>query len=389
MIIYFLQSLLFRIIIDKIEIKLYVLMLNDYEVFIKMKFIHISDVHLGRKPDRGRVWSESRSEEIFDSFKNVLTVCDELQIDLLLIAGDLFDAPPTEKELRRIDVELKKLYKTKVVIIAGSSDYMAPDSVWSNFGFSSNIIVFPAGKAANAYIDDLNVCITGFSYAKPEYTERVLEKLNPGREGAYNILLGHGGDANHMPFSTERLARKDFDYIALGYIHKVKHILKNKMAFSGSLEPLDYTETGKHGYIYGEVDEEGRTGITWVPCNKRSYVNTTVKLDSDMNNKTINDVVEKKILSLGKENIYRIMLKGKIDSKVDIDLSILKSKYYINQIINKTEEYYDLNKLMQENQNNIVGKFINTLSNDDALENEDIRKKALRYGVDALVEIGG
>lgn len=352
-----------------------------------MKFIHISDLHLGKKPDKGRKWSEKRSEELFESFKSVLTVCDELQIDLLLIAGDLYDTPPTEKELRKLDVELKRLYKTKTVIIAGSSDYMSEDSAWSKFDFSSNIIVLPAGKATNAYIEDLNVCVTGFSYAKPEYKERILEKLNPGREGAYNILLGHGGDATHMPFSSERLARKNFDYIALGYIHKVKHILKNKMAFSGSLEPLDYTETGKHGYIYGEVDEEGRTGITWVPCNKRSYVNTTVKLDSSMNSQAISAAVEKKILSLGRDNIYRIMLKGKIDSKVEIDLSVIKTNYYINQIINRTEEYYDLDKLMQENRNNIVGRFIKSMS-DDETENEDIRKKAMRYGIDALLEIG-
>ncbi len=354
-----------------------------------MKFIHISDVHLGRRPDKGRIWSDQRSEEIFESFKNVLTVCDELEVDLLLIAGDLFDAPPTDKELRRIDVEFKKLKKTKVVIIAGSADYISKDNDWSRFDFASNVIIFPGGRAANAYIESLNVCITGYSYAKPEYSERILEKLNPGHEGAYNILLGHGGDAKHMPFSTERLARKDFNYIALGYIHKVKHILKNKMAFSGSLEPLDYTETGKHGYIYGEVDEEGRTGITWVPCNRRSYVNTIVKLDNEMDNQDIIDTVEKKIKSLGRDNIYRILLKGKIDSSVDIDLGILKAKYYINQIIDKTEEYYDLNILMLENQSNIVGRLISTLSDENALEKEDIRKKALRYGIDALVEIGG
>ena len=115
-----------------------------------MKFIHISDVHLGIKPDRGRNWSEKRSEEIFDSFKQVLTVCDELQVDLLLIAGDLFNSLPTEMELRRLDVELKKLYKTKTVIIAGSADHITDDFDWSKYNFSSNTIVFPGGKAANA-----------------------------------------------------------------------------------------------------------------------------------------------------------------------------------------------------------------------------------------------
>ena len=35
----------------------------------------------------------------------------------------------------------------------------------------------PRDKATNAYLDELNVCITGYSYGKPEYTERLLERL--------------------------------------------------------------------------------------------------------------------------------------------------------------------------------------------------------------------
>ena len=33
-----------------------------------MKFIHVSDVHLGIKPDEGKPWSEKRAQDIWDSF---------------------------------------------------------------------------------------------------------------------------------------------------------------------------------------------------------------------------------------------------------------------------------------------------------------------------------
>ena len=353
-----------------------------------MKFIHISDVHLGIKADKGRFWSEERSAEIEETFKNVARVCDELQVELLLIAGDLFDFPPTEKELRKLDVILRSMYKTKTVIIAGASDYIEEGSAWETFSFVSDTVLFPRDKAVNAYLEDLNVCITGYSYGKPEYKERILEKLKPGREGAYNILLGYGGSPEHMPFSKEKLAMTGFDYIALGSIHKVKHVLKNKMAFPGSLEPLDYTETGKHGYIFGEVDEEGRTGITWVPCNKRSYINTAITLDSSMDNSDINDLVVKRILELGEENIFRILLKGKVNSNVNINLGDLKNRYYINQIIDKTESYFDISELTRDNENNLLGKFIKELSDEDSTEDKVIREKAMYYGIDALTLAG-
>ena len=37
-----------------------------------MKFIHVSDVHLGIKPDVGKPWSEKRAQDIWDSFAEVI-----------------------------------------------------------------------------------------------------------------------------------------------------------------------------------------------------------------------------------------------------------------------------------------------------------------------------
>ncbi len=353
-----------------------------------MRFIHVADIHLGVKPDRGRTWSDKRAEEIYDAFRNIISLCEEDKIDLLLIAGDLFHDRPTEKDLKNLDFQLRKLSVTKTVIIAGNHDYIEEGSPWEKYSFVSNTILLPRDKATNAYLKDLNVCITGYSYGRQEYTERILERLRPGKEGAYNILLGHGGDKTHMPFSKEKLARLGFDYVALGHIHKPSHILKNKMAFAGSLEPIDYTETGRRGYIYGEVDEEGVTRIKWIPSNKRSYINMALDLEPEYTNAEISDIVEKQINELGKENIYRVLLRGRIDSNLQINISALSKRYNINEIIDKTQYDYDINELLTGNENNLLGRFIKTLSDEEHEENEEIRRKALKYGIEALLEAG-
>lgn len=353
-----------------------------------MKFIHIADVHLGVKPDRGKRWSNDRAREIEESFDDILALCQEQNIDMLLIAGDLYHKPPTEKELKELDYKLKKLDNTKTVIIAGNHDYIEENSPWETYEFVSDTVVFPRDRAAKLYYEDINVCVTGYSYGKQEYKERVLEKLKPGKEGAYNILLGHGGDKTHMPFSKEKLARTGFDYVALGHIHKPAHILKNKMAFSGSLEPIDYTDTGKRGYIYGEVNDEGVTRIKWVPCNKRSYINMALELEPDYTNAEIINVVEDSIKDLGVENIYRIMLKGKVDSNLEINLSGLVRRYNINEVINKTESDYDINELLEGNENNLLGRFIKALSDENSENDQEIRTKAMRYGIEALLGAG-
>lgn len=353
-----------------------------------MKFIHISDVHLGAKPDRGRTWSDTRTEEIDQSFLDIVRLCERDKIDLLLIAGDLFDAIPTERQLKTLDMRLRRLTVTKTVIIAGSSDYIAEGSPWEGFEFDSDTVVLPKDRATNAYLKDLNVCITGFSYGKPEYSERLLERMKPGKADAYNIMLGYGGDRTHMPFSKEKLARLGFDYIALGHIHKPQHILKNKMAFSGCLEPVNYHDTGRRGYILGEVDEERNTTITWIPFNKRSYVNMALDVNTGNTNEDIAAVVEEQINHLGSNNIYRILLRGRIDNELEINLSGLTRRYNINEIIDNTERDYDINELFINNQTNLTGRFIDRLADEGDDERHEIRQKALVYGIEAMLGTG-
>lgn len=350
-----------------------------------MKFIHIADVHLGAKPDRGRSWSDKRTEEIEESFNSLVKRCEEQKIDLLLIAGDLFDSIPTKRQLVALDNRLRNLSVTKTVIIAGESDYIAEGSPWESYEFESDTVVLPKDRATNAYLKDLNVCITGYSYGRAEYTEKILERMKPGRPGAYNILLGYGGDKNHMPFSKEKLARLGFDYIALGHIHKPQHILKNKMAFAGCLEPVNYRDTGRRGYILGEVASDNQTKITWVPCNTRSYVNMALEVNTGNTDSEIVKVVEEQIIKLGTENIYRILLKGRVNYDVEINLSSLTRKYLINEIIDKTEQDYDIHELYINNESNLVGRFIEQLADD---ENNEIKQKALIYGLEAMLNTG-
>ena len=159
-----------------------------------MKFIHMADVHLGVQPDKGKPWSEARQQEIKDTFVKVIENAEAKQVDLLLIAGNLFHMPPSEGMLRDVDYILSKLTKTKTIIIAGSNDYMKPDSAMANYKFSSKTICLSADKISNVYMKDLNTCVTGFSYNDKENEDDILNHIKPAKQGAFNILLALGGD---------------------------------------------------------------------------------------------------------------------------------------------------------------------------------------------------
>ena len=143
-----------------------------------MKFVHISDVYLGAQPDPGKEWSEDRKKELYEALDNIIQVCLDEKVGLLMIAGNLFAGQPTTEDLVDLDERLLKLEKTRTVILCGYVDYMGADSAYNGYEFKSKTVVLPGGKTTNAYLKGINTCVTGFSYDRPEYTEDIIDEIS-------------------------------------------------------------------------------------------------------------------------------------------------------------------------------------------------------------------
>lgn len=348
-----------------------------------MKFIHAADIHLGVKPDKGKAWSSIRATEIENTFDKLIDIAEDRKVDLLLLAGDVFHTPPDLSQLKNLDYRLSRLTSTRTIIIAGNHDYIEEGSAAESYDFKSNTVLMPRDCFSNAYMEDINTCITGFSYGKALYTDDVTVDIGPQKEAAINILLMHGGDETHVPINFRELAEAGFDYVALGHIHKPKHMVKNKMAYSGSLEPIDCTETGRRGFIYGQcVDGEMR--IKWEPLNCRSYINLGFEVKPEYSGAQIVDVIRRQIEKMGTNNIYRIILQGQLGNGMKPDFSQLKLKYNIYDITDNTMYEYNMDKLLLDNENNLMGRFIKALSEAD----DEISRKALKYGIEAMIATG-
>lgn len=348
-----------------------------------MKFMHIADVHLGVQPDRGKPWSEQRAREVAEAFDRVLDIAEEEQVNLLLIAGDLFHAPPAITELKELDYKLSKLTKTCTVMIAGNHDYMSPEGAYAKYRFQTKTVCLPADRMTSAYIRELGVCVTGRSYDRQEIPMGIYDDARPVREDTVNFLLAHGGDITHAPLKKQKLLDAGFDYIALGHIHKPEILVPDKMAYAGSLEPIDYTDVGDRGYIIGEISKE-YCHIEWKKINVRNYINLSLKVKPEYSGAQIIDAIEKEMKRLGTQHIYRILLKGQKDDDVQPDFLALTTRYMISMIDDYTRGRLDVEGLLAENRENLIGQFIIQLK-----DREDIvSKKALEYGLHALLEDG-
>jgi DNA repair protein SbcD/Mre11 len=351
-----------------------------------MKFIHIADVHLGAIPDSNMPWGELREKEIWSSFQNIITVCNEEKADLLFIAGDLFHRQPLVRELKEVNYAFSKLETAQVVIMAGNHDYIGPRSYYQGFEWDEKVHMFLNDSMEVIEFPELNAEVYGFSYHTRDITDPLYDNLKPQRNDKLHILLAHGGDEKDIPMNKKKLQDSGFDYIALGHIHKPE-IISDRMAYSGSLEPLDKNETGVRGYIKGEImiGEEGKpvTSIQFVPGSYRQYIRLTLMVNQDTTNGALMDQARELIKSNGNQHIYSFRIQGVKDETIHFDMEALKPLGNILEIVDESVPDYDFDTLYRENADNMIGLFIQRIRDNTA--QDEVTKKALYYGMEALL----
>ena len=156
------------------------------------------------------------------------------------------------------------------------------------------------------------------------------------------------------------------------------------MAYCGSPEPLDMTETGDHGIYYGEIDNETKLmkAFEFIKISNTSYISLTINVTPETTNSELHTSLTETIDKKGKQNIYRFKIKGLRDPDIEFDLESLAYTLRIAEIIDDSEPKYDFAKLFAEHPSDMIGFFIREL---DRPNMSKLDKKALYYGINALL----
>ena len=156
-----------------------------------------------------------------------------------------------------------------------------------------------------------------------------------------------------------------FDYIALGHIHK-----RDKY-YPGSLVSLGFDETGKHGFIYGEIkDKEDYTQnnakLQFIQADSRELIYQ----DFDISKiSTEEELIEKLNEIETGNNLYEINLTGNRMFDISINLKTIQSNIIKIKDSTKIENYTNLN----ENDKTLSGFFVKNLN--EKLKNNEITEK--------------
>ena len=349
-----------------------------------MKFIHTGDIHWGMCPDANKPWGKERAQAIKDTFRIIIEHTKEMDADCLFISGDLFHRQPLMKDLKEVNYLFASIPSTKVIIIAGNHDRIRDNSALLSFTWSPNVTFLMDENLTSVYFEDINTEVHGFSYHRTEIKEPLLDDIQVPLNSRIQILMAHGGDASHLPINFNSLELSPFSYIALGHIHKPHIVGEGKMAYCGSPEPLDLTETGAHGYYAGEVHPLTRklTSLQFIPAASLQYIPLAVNVSKDTTNGELSDRIAREIENRGQQNIYRFRLKGMRDPDIEFDLEQLSSRFRIAEILDDSEPQYDFSALFAELSSDMIGFFIQALQKENM---RPVEKKALYYGVNALL----
>lgn len=254
-----------------------------------MKFIHLSDLHIGK-----RVNEMSMMEDQAYILDQILKIIDDELPDAVLIAGDVYDKSiPTTEAVELLDRFLYRLSKrdAEVFIISGNHDSSERLAFGSRLIDQSGIHIAPVyrGEVKSYMVKGVNIRLLPFikpAHVRPYFAEEKINSYNDALrvvvkemhidDDQRNILVTHQFVTGSSRTESEDISVggtdnidaeifADFDYVALGHIHRPQNCGSEKIRYCGTPLKYSFSEAkDQKSVTIGELSENGDLTIRTV-----------------------------------------------------------------------------------------------------------------------------
>ena len=378
-----------------------------------MKFIHLSDLHLGK-----RVNEYSMLEDQEYILKKILGIVDKEKPDGVIIAGDVYDkSVPSGEAVVLFDSFLTSLASRgkQVFVISGNHDsaerisfgsglmeqsgihmsrvyngVIEPITMKDDYG-NINVYMLPFIKPANvrrffeneeisSYTDAMRVAISQMNINKEERNILVTHQFVTGASRSDSEERSVGGTDN-----VDVSVFEDFDYVALGHIHRGQSCSYERVRYCGTPLKYSFSEArDEKSVTVVELTEKGRFEISTIPLEpmrdmveikgeydeimkKSFYENTTYTEDYIhiilTNEEDVNDAIGKL------RTVYRNLMKLDYDNKRTRSNSLIEGDLAVDtkSPMELFEDFYELqnNQPMNEKQRELVKSLIDKIWEDE------------------------
>jgi len=348
-----------------------------------VKIIHCADIHIGSvlqnlSSDKAKI----RKREIIDTFLNLMNYANKNKVNVVIIAGDLFDkntiAKSTKKEI--LDTIANYTAIDFLYLTGNHDDKIKFDD--EDLELPPNLKLFNS-KDDWIYFDYGDVCITGFDVHKSKGTG-FYEKLKLDKN-KFNIATMHG---DLKTIQLDRLKGKYIDYLALGDIHipctePKKLDIRGLYGYCGCLEGRGNDESGERGFFLIEISQ-GKMKREFIKIAKRKHEIVEIDITGLDNHTKIASAMSIATQSIKKENIVRVILKGKYNADTQKDKENLTRKlqetFFCGNI--KDLSKLDMSSVDYENEISLRREFVELVKQSNLPDDE--KDKIIEYGIKAL-----
>lgn len=236
-----------------------------------MKFLHVSDLHIGK-----RVNGISLMEDQRYILAQILFMAVEEGAGALIVAGDIYDkASPSAESVTVFDSFITSCVAKNIRVIAVPGNHDSAERIAYAQGLlSSQGVDFPpvfSGQLEKVMLEDEygSVCVWLLPFLKPGDTRRFFPDIEIGDDyetairsalgtcdidrDTRNVIVSHQL-VTAMGTPVERADEEiklggidnidvsvfeDFDYVALGHVHRPQRVGRDTVRYSGS--PLKYS----------------------------------------------------------------------------------------------------------------------------------------------------
>lgn len=278
-----------------------------------MKFLHISDLHLGKRVNEFSMLKDQKY-----ILEQILSIAGRERADGVIIAGDIYDKPvPPAEAVQVFDRFLTALAREgrKVYAVSGNHDSAERIAFGAALMREQGVYIAPVydGNVEKITEHDAygDICIYLLPFVKPATVRHVLTREQEEKAGAVqeneevtgqetaaltyddavrfavermevdaakrNILVAHqfvtgAGRCESEEVSVGGLDNVDagiferFDYVALGHIHTPQHIGRETVRYCGTPLKYSFSEAGQEKSVTVlEVKEKGDIVLSTVP----------------------------------------------------------------------------------------------------------------------------
>ena len=219
-----------------------------------VSFLHTADWQIGMKASRVADAAENVRKARIDAAQQLIRMASQLQVDFVLIAGDLFENNLVHNEAaHRVAEALSACSPIPVYVLPGNHDPLTADSIYSRSAFTdylpSNVHILRTSEPV-VPVPGV-VLLPAPVMSKESYNDPTEQFRMPSEIGEDSILIGiaHGSlripgkfQDNDFPIALDAAQRLGLDYLALGHWHSFYVHNDMRTVYAGTHEPTGFDD---------------------------------------------------------------------------------------------------------------------------------------------------